>query len=100
MACTNEDQIREQMLKKTPIGKGISDVKAFCVSENLACSYSDTAGYWDQYIGKTVGVKSIWAVLSEYKTTPLTITTVTVYWGFDNEERLVDIFVWKTIDAP
>lgn len=100
MACMNEDQIRKQILEEIPIGKKISDVNAFCVRKNLACSFSDTAGYWNQYTAKTVGVKSIWAVLNEYRTTPLTTTTVTVYWGFDGEEKLVDVFVWRTIDAP
>lgn len=78
----------------------MSDVRAFCVSKNLICSSSDTAGYWDRYVAKAIGVKSIWAVLSEYRTTSLTTTAVTVYWGFDDEERLVDVLVSKTIDAP
>ena len=98
MACVNEDHIRKQILEETPIGRRMFDVKAFCVSKNLICSSSDTAGYWDA--AKAVGVKSIWAVLSEYRTTPLTTTAITVYWGFDDEEKLVDVFVWRTIDAP
>ena len=99
-ACSNVGQIRKQLLEKTPIGSDMAKVLMFCALEKLKCNRSDTAGYLDQDTGKGVGVKSIWGVLTERKTTPLTITTVEVYWGFDNDGRLIDIWVWKTTDAP
>lgn len=99
-ACANENQTRKQLFEKTPVGSGMAQVMTFCKHENLKCNRSDTAGYLDQDTGKIVGVKSIWGVLAERKTTPLTITSVSAYWGFDKDGHLIDIWVWKTTDAP
>ena len=98
--CTTEAQVRTELLQRTPIGAAIDQVMAFCASEKLLCKHSNTAGYLNQRNGKTVGVQSVWTVLSEQRPTPLTITTTSCFWGFDKDGRLVDIWVWKTTDAP
>lgn len=100
MACNNENQIKKQLLEKTPVGSNMEQILAFCSQEKLKCNRSDTAGYLDQDSGEVVGVKSIWGVLKEQKATPLTITSVSAYWGFDKDGRLIDVWVWKTSDTP
>ena len=47
---------------------------------------------------ETVGVTSIEAEVGRYWL-PF-CTTVTAFWGFDSEGRLIDVWVWKTPDAP
>ncbi len=99
-SCASEDQIKRELLKKTPVGSSIAQMMELCGNKSWKCNYSDTAGYLDQRTGKTVGVKSVWGLLSEYKTTPLTIVSVEAYWGFDKYGNLIDIWVGKTTDAP
>ena len=98
--CVNESWIRKELLVKTPIGTDMSQALDLCSRENMTCKRSDTAGYLNQDTGKGVGVKSIWGVFLERKTTPLTVITVEVFWGFDKDGKLLDIWVWKTVNAP
>jgi hypothetical protein len=99
-ACESEEQIRAQVLKKIPLGAKIAQVRAFCASEKLKCNFSEDAGFLNQRTGKIIGTKSAWAVLYERTEIPLTITSVAVYWGFDGNGQLIDVWIWKTIDAP
>ena len=98
--CVNESWIRKELLEKTPTGTSMNQVLELCSREKMTCKRSDSAGYLNQDTGKGVGVKSIWGIFLERKTTPLTIVTVEVFWGFDKDGKLLDIWVWKTVDAP
>jgi len=98
--CATEEQVRADILQKTPIGIDMNQVMAFCASQKLVCKSSNTAGYLNQHTSKIVGVKSVWTVISEQRLTPLTITTKSCFWGFDKDGRLIDVWVWKTTDAP
>ena len=44
-----------------------------------------------------VGEKSIRSYIGEYRF--VFITSVTVLWGFDKNEKLIDIMVWKEVDS-
>lgn len=87
------------MLQETPIGTSFDDVKSFCDKAKLKCADSKTAGYLNQDTGQVVGVSSIWAVIEERKDMPMTTTSISAYWGFNKDKKLVDIWVWKTIDT-
>jgi translation initiation factor 2 alpha subunit (eIF-2alpha) len=100
VACAEESKVRNELLQKTPVGTSFNEVLAYCTNNSLKCRQSNTAGYLNQKTGETVGVKSIWAVLSEKKEAPLRISSVSAYWGFDKEGKLLDVWVWKTVDAP
>ena len=100
VACSDESHVRSELLQKTPIGTSFEEILSYCANRNLKCRQSNTAGYLNQKTGQVVGVRSIWTVLSERKETPLTISSISAYWGFDKEGRLLDIWVWKTVDAP
>lgn len=99
-ACAGDDKVRRQLLERTPVGTGIEQVLLYCKTNNLKCHHSDTAGYLNQDNGKVVGVRSVWAVLIESQSGPLKIASVAAYWGFDQKGKLIDIWVWKTTDAP
>lgn len=100
MSCAEKNQIRTRLLEETPIGSSFDQVLAYCKKLELKCSQSSTAGFLNQDTGDVVGVMSIWAVVNEHKTSPLSIRSTAVYWGFGGDGKLIDIWVWKTTDAP
>ncbi len=75
-------------------------MQKFCAVRKLVCKQSLTAGYMNQDSNVVVGSSSIWAVVSEERIAPLMVRSVEAFWGFDREGRLLDIWVWSTIDAP
>jgi len=99
-SCASEQETREQLLERTPIGTKFEQVISFCNSERLTCLHSKDAGFLNQKTGQVVGVQSIWAVLGERRLWPIYHVSTSAYWGFDREGALVDIWVWKTVDAP
>jgi hypothetical protein len=76
IACSSEQQMRTQLLEKTPIGSSFDQVLAYCSKINLKCFQSSTSGYLNQATGKVVGVRSIWAVVDEHKDAPLKIASI------------------------
>jgi hypothetical protein len=99
-ACSSETEMRSQLLEKTPRGASFNQVLQYCAINNLKCFQSNNAGYLNQDSGEVVGVKSIWSVIDEHQEAPLKKASISAYWGFDANSRLIDIWVWKTVDAP
>lgn len=102
MAETDPDEYRErqELLIKTRLGSSMEQVMVYCVDSNLKCKRSDNVGYHNGRTGEFVGVKAIRTRLYERSDHPMMRTSIVAYWGFDKDEKLIDIFVWKTIDAP
>ncbi len=99
----SESKIRASLLKQTPLGSSLSEVRALVAKRGwLDQSYTGTnSGYYRQEPGErayTVGVASICGQLGHYYH-PFR-TDVTAFWGFNADERLIDVWVWKTTDAP
>jgi len=99
----SEASIRTSLLKQTPLGSSSSDVRAFVAKKGwIDQSYAGTNyGFYKQDPGEpahTVGVSSICGQLGHYYL-PFR-TDVTVFWGFDVSGHLIDVWVWKTTDAP
>jgi hypothetical protein len=100
VSCADTTDVRRELLKQTPIGSSMEQVADYCAKLNLRLNRSNTSGYLNQETGETVGKKSIWATIDERKTNPLMVVTVVAYWGFDENGKLLDIWVWKVTDAP
>jgi hypothetical protein len=99
-ACSSEVNIRTQLLEKTPIGVQFDEVLQFCKSKDLKCTISTSSGFLNQRTGKVVGVKSIRTIYSEKRELPFFFTTtISVEWGFDENGKLLDFWVWKTSDG-
>jgi hypothetical protein len=99
----SESSIRASLLKETPLGSSSSDVRAFVANQGwLDRSYAGTNfGFYKQESGEPaheVGVSSICGQLGHYWL-PFR-TDVTAFWGFDTNGHLIDVWVWKTTDAP
>ena len=97
LSCSSTSAVRTRLLQETPVGTSFEQVWNFCVAREKKCYQSLKAGYLNQDTGKIVGVYSIWANIDEQK---LKAGTITAYWGFGSDSRLIDVWVWRTIDAP
>lgn len=102
----SEEQIREKLLEETPFGTHMEDVIKYIGSKKKLSKkkwevtyISHEHGFTHQrvYPRRIVGEKSIRASLGDYGI--IFETNVTVFWGFDENSKLIDIWVWKTIDS-
>jgi hypothetical protein len=97
----SEEQIRESLFKETPIGTHLDDVIKYIESQRKweVRTISHEHGFYHQGISprREIGEKSIRANLGEYGF--IFTTSVTVFWGFDEDSKLMEIWVWKTIDS-
>ena len=95
----SEASIRASLLRQTPLGSSSSDVRAFVDKQGwLVRNYVGSTSFLKQESGRpseVVGVTSIEGNLGDFLN-----RNVTAYWGFDSSNRLMDIWVWKTYDAP
>ncbi len=89
----DEGQIRKNILEITPIGMMMEDVRGVI----------DDKRDWEiRYVGDEntsvdTGMKKIEAYIGSYHN--LFETSVTVYWRFDKNSRLIDVFVHKFTDS-
>ena len=90
------------MLKETPVSMKFNKVINKLETMNYDLKVSKNAGFLKQEKGqsKTVGVNSIRVHLGDYWTFPFFRTSVTAFWGFDEDGKLIEIWVWKTTDSP
>jgi hypothetical protein len=101
----SESSIRASLLKQTPLGSTLDEVRAFIERKGwLETNYIGSTGFHKQE-GKgdsIVGVTSIRGELGHYRELPKPWpfeTDVTAFWGFDKDGRLIDVWVWKTMDS-
>jgi hypothetical protein len=93
--------IREYVLNITPLNTSFETVEASIKKRKWSVSYKDRGrGFYHQGVTpkRVIGSMSIQASLGDYQGIPFK-ANVTVFWGFDKESRLIDIWVWKTWDA-
>jgi hypothetical protein len=100
----NVRTLRMEMLMETPIGMSLNEVEKTVKEMSWPTTVSLTAGFHKQERNdnSVVGVKSIRAEAGTYwAIPPIPIRTgVTYFWGFDDNGKLIDVWVWKTTDAP
>ena len=97
---TSTTEVESYIKKKGWIIRHIDENQGFLLQKNT-CDLNNGSklvrnmfGYDDCIVGN----KSIRASLGNYWA--IFTTNVTVFWGFNEEEKLIDIWVWKTSDAP
>ena len=97
----SENHIKGQLLQRAPLGTSMTDVQQLIESKGWVVSdYRDDVGFYDQRTAPytIVGKKHIRAELGSYQDIPFR-AYVTVFWGFDERSRLIDLWVWKTWDG-
>jgi hypothetical protein len=98
-SCVNESTERERIVEATPMGMSFAKVLSYCKSRYPQCSSSESAGYLDQKTNKSVGVQSIWSVTGQHRYLVFFQATTSVYWGFDKDGKLIDVWVHNVTDA-
>lgn len=87
--------IRQSLLWSAPLGSRSSEVRVLATRNGwLVRNYEGTTGYVSEG-GNVVGLTSIQGNLGD-----LGPMNVTAFWGFDSQDRLVDVRVWRTFDLP
>lgn len=106
----SEEQIRENLLKITPIGTNMEDVVQV-VENNKDWTARGTfdSGYlmingrprqpssYSSTVDNVVGASSMQVDIGEYRT--IFATDVIVFYAFDEEFKLIDITVCKEVDS-
>src|SRR6266568_2806319 len=97
-ACSNsllrpETDIRASLLKETPIGSSSAEVAKLLKQKGwIDRNYLGTSGFLKQEPGKqaqVIGATSLAGHLGQYHLRFR--TDVTAFWGFDTNNRLIDI---------
>jgi hypothetical protein len=98
------EAIRAGLVEITPLGSSPDFVMGVVKQKGWrSAGYEAGSGFLKQEPLRkmnVVGVSSIAANLGDYRSSPLLTTNVSAYWGFDKDRHLIDVWVWKTTDAP
>ena len=94
--------IESYLLREVPLGSASSDVHQLIARHGweLASYHEEDSGFVDRSTRPrtVVGESSIRASLGNYWGLPFEVN-VTVFWGFDAEERLIGIGIWRTANG-
>ena len=101
----SEDAIRKQLLRETPIGTSIDQVRLYADMRGWRDpNHDENRGFLKQDHwpdgrprNTDIGEKSVRGDLGDYGL--IFRTNVAVYWGFNADGKLIEIWVWKTTDA-
>jgi len=98
----SQEAIKRSILKQTPISSSMEEVIEVIERKEWDVRYGDidyNRGYTDRDTYEVVGVKSIRACIGSYSDFILFTTYVSVFWGFDEEGKLIDVYIWKDISS-
>ena len=94
-ALQSEGWVRKQNLKLTPLGTGREDVKLLLSQRYESPLRERDAGWWatsDQR-GPGIGASRIRCSINDFG--PFNMTVI---WVFDENDKLIEVVAWKTID--
>jgi hypothetical protein len=97
----SEASIRKLLLKEVPLGSPMTRVEQQVAKHKWKLHFVRTdIGFDDQRTrpSTVTGDKSIGAWLGDYRGLPFMVD-VSVFWAFDADGKLIDIWVWKTWDS-
>jgi hypothetical protein len=96
-----ENTIESKLYKITPLGTSYEVATNKLAKRFSAIQFDDQNGFefqgWPEP-PRLVGIKSIEVDFGDYSLIPLfpiVTTSVTAYWGFDHNGKLIEIWVWK-----
>ncbi len=102
-AKDSPSSIEGKVLQLVPYGSSISNVSEFCINRGWRFQLSKDSGFLKRQDGETpkeVGVSHIRAFLGDEKISTYKIMAASVYFAFDANGRLFDVWASKSIDAP
>jgi hypothetical protein len=94
-----EPFIEKSLLKMAPLGSSSDEVLLKLKAKGFHPMLTPTGFYKQKNPAKpeVIGTSSIHVELGEYRT--LFVTSVSAFWGFDKSGKLIDVWVWKEVDA-
>jgi hypothetical protein len=98
----DSEAMRRDLLRVTPLRSSLGEVEQKLRARHVRLQKSLNTGFLrqpDSGPSEVVGEKSIWAHLGGYRSGFFTTTTIDAYWGFDGQEKLIEIWVWKVDDS-
>jgi hypothetical protein len=92
--------IEASLLKMTPVGSTSDEVLHRLQGKGFHPTLVSTGFFKQEKLAKpeVVGTSSIRVLIGEYRIR--FTTSVSAFWGFDKTGKLIDVWVWKTVDAP
>ena len=99
---SDAEVIQSDFLKRFPVGSTMDEIEKSLQAEGMTLKVSKNTGFsrWEKEDFVEIGKRSIRVELGEYRSSLLTITSVTAFWAFDEQNKLIEVWVWKTIDGP
>ena len=95
--------VRKYVLSVTPIGMSMDDARAAIIEQKWGIAYESIEyGYLDSRLPagqRIIGEKHIQADIGTYRAMLIFPMSVTVYWGFDGDGKLIDVCVVKILSA-
>lgn len=101
----SEEKIKEELLQLVPFGTQMENVIQLvkCKEEWFIREVNNENGflYQGKAQRKVVGEKSVRVYLGEYRTIKNLYlpTDVSVFFGFNTNVELIDVWVWKTVNG-
>lgn len=98
----SEARIQQDILEVAPIGSDMSTVISMLQQKGYEIVWINrNSGFSDQRVrpAKVKGEMSIRSNFGDYRGF-IFMVNVTVFFAFDEEGKLLDVWVWKTKDAP
>jgi hypothetical protein len=96
---SSPEEIRKILLQNTPLGISMEQVVAYCQNKKIPYTISTKSGYLDQEHHIVVGSQSVRGQFGEYKESIFVTASVSAFWGFNEQGKLIEIWVWKTFDS-
>lgn len=97
----DEDSIRQDLLKETPLGTLFDEVEAKLERKYSKVHTSPNVGFLKMVNTheELVGSKSISVDLGSYRTGVFETTSTTAFWGFNESGKLIEVWVQKYRDS-
>jgi hypothetical protein len=95
--------IRNSFLREVPLGTALPDLEHYLINERHLVVKVSKGGFYMQEPparSKIVGAKTVSANLGTYTSIFLLETSVKAFFGLDENDCLIEIWIWKTVDAP
>jgi hypothetical protein len=95
-----ESFIEASLLRMAPLGSSSDEVQRALAKKGYGARLVATGFYKQKEPARpeVVGSSSFRVELGQYST--FLVTSVSAFWGFDRSGKLIEVWVWKTVDGP
>ena len=91
--------MRQELLKFTPLGSTMAEVETKLKKKHVAYDKNLRHGFVRRRDRQMIGAKCLEVDFGGYRSALFSTTGITSFWGFDADDKLVDVWVWKAVDS-